>query len=421
MNKYILKIAVALLVAVFFSACSDNDDKSSGGTPVIRYIRPCDVVSSDSLLIKAYLGDRIAIIGENLGGVNEIYFNDQKAKLNPNFVTENAIIVSIPSTIPGEKQDIITFKTSSTSVEYDFETLVPEPLVESMTCEYIADGDIAYIQGYYFIHEDANPLRVTFPGGLDGEIISYDVNNIAVKVPDGAQTGPLIVTSVYGAGESSLHFRDDRNIILDFDTTFPDGGYHHGWHKGYGVGTNDGINGQYLIFRGQDDTTKPWMADDKWDDTHYAYERWTYRQDDPDFFDATALDKYVLKFEVNVVAAWSAAALQVIFTGAEEVWLNWQDSANGGNPNNAYVSDANYPRALWIPWATTDDSSYTTNGWVTVTIPMTDFKYNKDGGSVQMKSAGHYSGITLFVNGGGVAGTDCNPEFHIDNVRVVEK
>ena len=414
MNKYILKIAVALLVAVSFSACSDDDDKNGGGTPVVRYVRPCDVVSSDSLLVKAYLGDRIAIIGENLGGVTEIYFNDQKAKLNPNFVTDNAIIVSIPSTIPGEKQDIITLKTSATSVDYDFETLVPVPLVSSMTCEYVSDGDIAYIQGYYFVHEDANPLTVTFPGELKGEVISYDVNNIAVKVPEGAQSGPLTVTSVYGTGESSLHFRDDRNIILDFDTTFPDGGYNHGWHKGSGVGTEDGISGQYLIFKGA-------MSDDTWDDTNFGYERWTYRQDDPDFFDATALDKYELKFEVNVTAAWSAAALQVIFTGAEEAWMNWQETSDGGNPNNAYTSDASYPRALWMPWVDATNSTYVTGGWITVTIPMTEFKYNKDGGTVQVKPAGHYSGITLFVNGGGVTGTECNPEFHIDNVRVVEK
>lgn len=421
MNKYILKIAVALLVALFFGACSDDDDKNGGGTPVVRYIRPCDAAFSDSLLVRAYLGDRIAIIGENLGGVREIYFNDQKAKLNPSFVTEHAIIVSIPSTIPGEKQDIITLKTPASSVEYDFETLVPEPLISSMTCEYVSAGDIAYIQGYYFVHEEANPLTVTFPGNVEGEVVSYDVNNIAVKVPAGAQSGPITVTSVYGAGKSALHFRDQRNIILDFDTTFPDGGYHHGWHSGYGVGTENGVDGQYLIFRGENTATQPWMTTDKWNDTYYAYDRWTYRRDDPDFFDATALEAYVLKFEVNVTAAWSAAALQIIFTGADETWLNWQETSNGGNPGNAYVGDANYPRALWMPWVDAAGSTYKTAGWITVTIPMTDFKYNKDGGTVQVKPAGHYSGITLFVNGGGAEGTDCNPEFHIDNVRVVEK
>lgn len=416
MKKYIYNIAVLLLAIVSFSACSDDDDDSSGGggTPVVRYIRPCDATISDSLLTSGYLGAQIAIIGENLGGVSKIYFNDQVAKLNPNMVTSNTIIVSIPSGIPSEKQDLIKLFTKNDSCYYTFETLVPAPSVNTMTCEYVSDGDIAYIQGLYFIHEDANPLEVTFEGGAKGEILDYDLTNIAVRVPVGAEKGPVKVTSVYGTGESSFYFRDNRNIILDFDTQYADGDYHHGWHGGSGYGTEGGIEGcgQYLIFTGE-------MDNDKWDDSKFGYERWTYRTTDPDFFDAEALDKYALKFEVNIPNVWSAAALQVIFTGAEEVWLNWQETSNGGNPNNSYISDSSYPRALWIPWA--DAGSFTSNGWITVTIPMTDFKYNASGGTVPVKGSGHYSGITLFVNGGGISGTPCTPTFHIDNVRVVEQ
>ena len=182
----------------------------------MRYIRPCDAAVSDSLLTSAYLGDRIAIIGEHLGGVNAIYFNDQKVKLNPNFVTDNAIIVSIPSGIPGEKQDLIKLYTNNDSCYYSFETKVPVPSVKSMTCEYVAEGDIAYIQGLYFVNEDANPLKVTFTGDVDGEIVSHDVNNIAVKVPAGAQPGPVRVTSVYGTGGMTvtLVMNAGRTVLL---------------------------------------------------------------------------------------------------------------------------------------------------------------------------------------------------------------
>lgn len=417
MKKYILNIAIVLLGLTALSSCSDDDDKggSGGGTPVVRYVRPCDASISDSLLTSGYLGAQIAIIGENLSGVNAVYFNDQKAKLNPNFVTSSTIIVNIPSGIPAEKQDLIKLYTNNDSCYYSFETLVPAPTPKSMTCEYVDDGGIAYIQGLYFIHEDANPLTVTFEGGLNGEIVSYDINNIAVKVPEGAQPGPVKVTSVYGTAESPFYFRDNRNIILDFDTKFADGGYNHGWHAGSGYGTEGALTGcgQYLIFTGD-------MDDDTWDDSKFAYERWTYRTTDPDFFDSNNLDDYVLKFEVNIPDVWSAAALQVIFSGADEVWMNWQDGGStGGNPNNAYVSDSNFPRALWIPWA--DTGSYKTEGWITVTIPMSDFKYSLDGTNLnKVNPVGHYSGITLFVNGGGVTGTPCTPTFHIDNVRVVE-
>lgn len=87
MKKYILNIAIVLLALVSFNSCSDDDDKggSGGGTPVVRYIRPCDATISDSLLTSGYLGTQIAIIGENLSKVNKVYFNDQKAKLKPEF------------------------------------------------------------------------------------------------------------------------------------------------------------------------------------------------------------------------------------------------------------------------------------------------------------------------------------------------
>ncbi len=406
-------------LAAFVPGACDNDDGfelSSGGTPVVRYVRPCDVNASDSLLASAYLGAKIAIIGESLGGVNKICFNDQKASLNPNMITDNAIIVSVPSGIPGLKEDLIKLYTSEDSCYYTFETVVPAPTVRSMTCEYVAEGDIAHIEGLYFVNDENSPLTVTFTDDVEGEIESYNVNEINVIVPEGAESGPITVTSVYGTGESSFYFRDQRNLILDFDTVYPDGEYYHGWHGGAGYSSEDGVDGQYLIFTG-DSTDGNWMEDGKWDDANFGYERWTYRENDPDFFDTSALEDYELKFEVNILGAWSSSALQIIFTGAEEVWMNWQETSDGGNPNNSYVADTSYPRTLWIPWA--DEGSYETDGWVTITIPMADFEYNANGGKVTKNGAGHYSGITLFVNGGGVSGTACSPTFHIDNVRVV--
>lgn len=418
MKKYIFNIALVFLAIALFTACDEDDDGGSGGgTPVVRYVRPCDATISDSLLTGGYLGAQIAIMGENLGSVNKVYFNDQKAKLNPNFVTDNTIIVNIPSGIPAEKQDLIKLYTNNDSCYYTFETLVPSPTVNSMTCEYVNEGDIAYIQGLYFIHEDANPLKVEFAGGAEGEVVSYDLNNIAVKVPAGAQVGPVRVTSVYGTGESSLHFRDNRNIVLDFDTKYPDGGYHHGWHGGgAGIGTEGGINGQYLILTGA--VTVEADGNIKTSDDLFCFDRWTYRTTDPDFFDAGDLDNYVLKFEVNV-RDWSAAALQVIFTGADDVWMNWQETSNGGNPNENWKWSISYPRILWMPW--TDTGSYETDGWITVTIPMSDSKYGVDGESLKVNPSGHYSGLTLFVGRGGATGTTCTPTFLIDNIRVVKQ
>ncbi|MDD3320975.1 MAG: glycan-binding surface protein [Paludibacter sp.] len=419
MRKYFLNIIITVLVAVSFTACTEDENSAIGGTPIVRYVRPCDATISDSLLTKSYLGSRITIIGEQLAGVTSIYFNDQKATLNPNFVTENAIIVDVPSGIPGLKEDLIKLYTSTDSCYYTFETLVPAPTVKSMSCEYVSDGDVAHIQGLYFVNDAASPLKVSFEGGLEAEIISQNITDLEVKVPVGAQPGPITVTSAYGEAESSLWFRDNRNIILTFNSdSYPDYGYFFGWHGGAGVDTANGINGNYLIFAGGE------MTDDTWNDSKFGFEKWTYLPTDPDLVDVGKLSDYVLKFEANIPDVWSAAALQIVFTGAQDVMLNWQNGngltySSDWSAANGYLSDKAWPRALWIPWAST--GTFKTDGWITVSIPMTDFKFNGEGGSVSPKGAGHYSGITLLVNGGGIKGTACTPTFWIDNVRIVKK
>jgi hypothetical protein len=404
-----------------FIACNDEDiEKVNGGKPFVKYVRINDPNASDSLISSAYLGNKIALIGENLASVREIYFNDQKAKLNPTYVTQNAIIVDVPQGIPTLKEDKIYLITSHDTIPYVFETKVPAPAVNSMDFEYAAEGDIAYIHGLYFVNDAGSPLKVTFNDDIEAEIISQDVNNVAVRVPDGAQPGPVTITSVYGETESSFWWRDNRNIVLSFNNGIsPDYDYYHGWHGGTGVGTDGGINGNYLIFG--DGSLE--MTDDTWNDSKFGFEVWTSLVEDPDFFDANSIDKYELKFEIKYTD-WTAAALQVIFTGATDVMLNW-GNGNGLTYNakwdaaNGYIGDASYPRILYIPWK--DGGPASSNGWTTVTIPMSDCKYNANGGSATPQGAGHYSGITLFVNSGGVAGTPCKPIIWIDNVRIVKK
>lgn len=427
MKKYIYKISILLFTIGVLFSCEDSPsrfDGYDGGTPVVRYVRPCDVAASDSLLASAFLGSQVAIIGDQLAGVNAIYFNDQKAILNPEYVTNKSIIVTVPNGIPSVKEDIIKLCTKKDTIIYNFETKVPSPTVNSMDCEYVGDGKTAIINGLYFVNDGAKPLEVYFSNNLKAEILSSNLNKITVKVPSGAQPGPVTVKSVYGTTVSTLWFRDNRNIIANFNpNNYPDYFYYFGWHGASGVSDADGINGYYLKINGDAKELK----DDSWDDGFLSWEKWTYLPTDPDFFDASKAAKYVCKFEVKVIGTWSSKALQFIFTGASDVMLNWQNG-NGLTYNskygsaNGYVTDSDFPRALWQPWTTTADKTFKSNDWMTVTIPMTDFVYNANGGKLASAlGSGHYSGLTIFLNGGGVKGTSCNTTMYIDNVRIVAK
>jgi hypothetical protein len=396
--KSVPLLFIAIAISGFYTSC--KKDKTNG-IPQVSYVRITDPAKSDSLLIGAYLGNVIAIRGANLGDVKEIWFNDQKASLNPTYITAQTIIVTVPDSIPKvvtNKMKLIYGNMDTMAV--DFRVLVPAPIVQSMVCEYVNDGDIATIDGDFFIDDPNIPLQVFFTGNVEGKVLTKSKKEITVKVPVGAGKGRLAVKSLYGVSLSKFYFRDDRNIIVDFDNLTAAGG----WRSGVmGSSNPDPISGNYVRFSG----AMQGGAGATWDEDHFSFNYWPIANGRPKAQLYTGdLNNAEIKFECNVVSPWQAAALEMIFT----------PYATTGT--NSYIGDANVPRGLWIPWQAT--GSYTTNGWVTVAIPLTAFKYNANGVVCpNALTADMLYGLTFFVFNGGVAGTACNPNICIDNVRIV--
>ena len=153
-------------------SCKDEPDKyeSTGGTPTIYYIRPADINSKDSLLVQAGPQFVIAIVGENLRSIKQMFFNDLEAVLNSSYITDNTLIVTTPKNIPSAVNDKITMIThNQDTVYYDFHIVIPGPVVTSMSNEYAKPGNIVTIYGSYFIDDPNIPLQVTLP---DGKIIT---------------------------------------------------------------------------------------------------------------------------------------------------------------------------------------------------------------------------------------------------------
>ncbi|MCG6187249.1 glycan-binding surface protein [Maribellus maritimus] len=400
---FIFLVLSGLLSGILFQSCENDDDDvtSSHATPVVRYIRLTESEKSDSLVTHAFMGNTIAIIGENLGAVVEIWFNDQEAILNNSFITNTSIVVTIPNEIPEIVTNEIRLVTKG-EVEstHPFGVDVPAPMVASMLCEYVEDGNNALIRGNFFLDDPNKPLQVFFPGNLEAEIKSVTINEIVVTVPEGAGVGPITVKSLYGSSRSSFYFRDDRNFILDWDNLTAAGG----WRSGkIGNSNPDPIDGNYVRFQGD----MPADASSKWDEDSFSFNLWNQangRSDEP--FYSGDLSKAVLKFECYVVEPWKSAALQMIFTPY---------STTG---TNSYLADTNVPRALWTPW--TETGSYQTEGWTTVSIPLSNFKYTHEGQtSANSLTNDMLGGLTFFVWHGGLTGEDCTIHMCIDNIRVV--
>ncbi len=407
--RRMLWMAAVLVSGVAFQACEDEPDKYeiSGGKPQVQYIRMADINASDSLITAAYMENTICLVGNNLRSIVEMYFNDQPAVLNTSFITDNTLIVSVPKTLSDNPTDkIYMVNNKKDTVTYDFTVLVPAPVVNSLSCEYAHDGEWVTLYGDYFLNYDVSPLKISMSGNQAvTEIGNITKNSLTFRIPSGAQKGYINVTSKYGTSRSKFQFRDDRNIILDWDNTFA-----NGWRPGVVQSTNPtGITGGYVVFKGSllGESTKSWNEDG------FSFNYWAPNADSPDLFPSTDWNTMNIKFEIYVPTSnpWRACALQMIFTSAKVV------NQNAGT--NAYIADESVPRGLWIPWQ--ESGSYDTNNeWRTVTIPLSSFKYTHVGGACANAMApGMFAGLTFFVYAGGVDGVDCDPVIYIDNIRVV--
>lgn len=421
-NSLFLFAAVALSASVF-TACEDEPDKYeiSGGNPTIRYIRPVNVESADSILSGAYMDNNICIVGENLRSITKMFFNDQEAKLVPSLITDNTMIVTVPSQIPGEVfNKIFMVNNSNDTTSYDFKVLVPGPSINNMSNEWAKAGEKAVIYGNYFVDDPNVPLSLTI-SGTKVAIEEFDINQIAFTVPAGLEEGPIEISTVYGKKKAKFNYHDTRGMLFNDWGTFDAGAIstgltNHGWHNQQIVSDDNSLDGSYLVLGDCD------VDDDTWADGNLSFEYWPGDWDGTftgvnsrlsDLVNFTDFANMALKFEVNIPSSnpWTNLSMQCIFSGDAQVTLT--------TANNTFFNGTDYPRGLWTPWSKT--GSYDTGGnWVTVTLPLSTFKYKNDGTVAGTPlTADNFSGLTLFVWSGVTNGSTCHPIIRIDNVRAV--
>jgi hypothetical protein len=294
--KYFLVFLLPLAAALAIMSCTDEEETS--GAPVVDYVRVTDPNASDSLLGSGYMGSMVAIIGNNLSDIREIYFNDQPAFVNPNYVTDKSILVVVPNLPPVEVNNAITliFKNGS-SITHGFLVDIPAPELESMNCEYVDDGGVAVLNGDFYFE----PITVTFPGGLEAEVLEVDKTQIRVKVPEGAGVGPVTVSTNFGTTVSDYYFRDNRNIFIDSDPYI-------GWWRESLVTSTLGpepISGNYIYVR---QTISEWQWFELAGGPPDAMGDNAKRIPDEAM---TRPDKYLLKFEINTLKPFNANGLKI--------------------------------------------------------------------------------------------------------------
>jgi hypothetical protein len=379
---------IILLAGILFQACEEND---SEGTPSISYIRLTDPAKSDSLLTGAYMGNTVAIIGENLGSVKQVWFNDQRALLYSTFITGTTVITQVPTTVPEEVNDKLKMVfADGTELLYDFKVNIPAPVISSVKCEYVPDGDTLVLYGDYFFNAE-----VFFAGDQEAIIFKATKTQLDIEVPAGAAQGPIVVKTKFGKVTSGFIFRDSRGVILDFDTKLG-----AGWRPGNRQSTDpDGISDNYLVLTGS--LAGNW----DWKDDYLEMDFWGQASGNPEgpLFTGDPADM-LFKFEVNVVNPWSGGWMQLIFSP-------WSNAGNAVNSND------NIARGMWAPWIET--GTYQTDGWITVAIPLSEFTYDhtRSSNNVKLVYPDNCGSLTIFV--WGLVTAPCDVKICVDNVRIV--
>jgi len=345
-NKNIFKSAAAsivglliLIAGVGLNSC--KKETTGGVMPSITNIR---VVQKDSTITAGAFGLTIALVGNNLEDVQEVWFNDLKAALNPNFVTSTNIICAIPNKLPSAITNKVKLVTKD-GLEYlaDFKVILPRPVINSLYNEMAEPGSITKVLGsaLYFISE------VKF-GNLPATILEAKDTEISVTVPAGAVAGSLItVTGEGGTVISTFKYKDAGLWLFDFDKAATSWGSVACW-GGMKMRTDaESINKAYGYIVGTDlppsSWNNDWVTSTCWFD--YGYNKVDFT-------------KKVLKFEVKAKEPW--------------VWSDAISSADQAGLSITINGSKTYifmPQELLAYRAT----GFTTNGWMTVSIPMTSF------------------------------------------------
>ncbi len=231
-TKYGFFASVASLAIGFaglFTSCEDECVNCNCDAFVVDYVVNAD--SMDVQLTQLTANTTIVIVGSGLSSTNSVCLVDEDNNyyglpLNPTFVTDNAIVVTLDS----DGNNASTTKlvvSSSTGCSYslDIAKPVPAPSIKMFYSEFVPTGDTLRIAGNAFLDFPGDPVKVYFYNEKGEEIeASYKIANnnceLLVKVPEGvADSKPVKVKTHFGETQSSMLFRDTRNTWLDFDNT----------------------------------------------------------------------------------------------------------------------------------------------------------------------------------------------------------
>lgn len=288
-------------------------------------------------------GDSVYLYGTNLVLVERLVYGGTTISSFKSSIDGTALGFLMPGSTP-TSQIIVTTKSGTVK-----DTINATPTITSISDENANPGDSVYVYGTYL----KNIQTLSFAGtAITAFKYSAKGNSVGFILPKLTQSGPVSVTTSFGTTTTVYNVNDGSTGVIanmEWGSLF---GY--GWNGGSltsGIAAFSGITtntSQYV-----DLTTSVLKGGEGgagWPPTYEIYfsggQQWVPTANLTD-----APGNWALKFDVSIPNAWDGGTINIV-TGV------------GG-----YV-------ARWEPWqkSGTQTAAYTTNGWITVTIPLSSFK-----------------------------------------------
>jgi len=395
-----LLLVVLAAMAITQTGCK-KDKSTSTGTPVITSIRDYVPHPGDSLISRVGTGQWIVISGHNLKGALGVYFDGTAGQFNDAWSSDTAAIALIPSviafpTVPPKELNTIRYVTTHGETTFSFPIVAPAPTITSISNEDASAGDSVKIYGLSFFFVK----NLTYAGiPVTSFTTSNDGTTISLAVPGNVtNTGGVVsVTTPSGTATTTFNVHD-----------FVDGVFQN-WDNinGYPWGSNTensstdfpGNTGYYNVLTA---TNVPpndftWYAGGR--GVNMGASQWVPVADID-----SSLSSYAVKFEVSVPQStpWVGGSIFVAV-----------------NYGFTYI-------ARYRPWinAAGKATPFTTKGWITVTVPLSNFVTNNGTGTpvssiTDLVGATGNNGMNIwYINDGSTSVAAFT--MAIDNIRVVK-
>ena len=226
-------VVFLLAILTLSTVASCKDDDGGNNLPVIHYLRLTDPVLADSTFTDVEPGTMLAVIGENLDGVIEVYINNQKISFNSTYSTPTSLIITVPydedfkltSTNP-ELQAELRIVTNHGTATFPMHVLSPGPNIFFVSAFYpIEPGDEVTLMGQNFyeikrIYFSKDSVEVTMP--ITDYQVSNDYEQITFNMPDKLKEGGYIFVDCY-TDEASIEFAPTgpKPAITGISSTMP--------------------------------------------------------------------------------------------------------------------------------------------------------------------------------------------------------